>query len=159
MFATLLSWMNDRTSSAFLVCTSNNHTVLPPELIRRGRLDEAFWIDVPDEQERREIFQVIFQEIRKDLSLFDLDRLVKLTKDFTGAELRHVVKASLFEAFASKKELDQVVLVRTISFFKPYASTHAQELSELRAKAVHKLTPVNQTESPDYIEKSIRALG
>ena len=75
LFATLLTWMNDHTSPVFTIVTSNNFTILPPELIRKGRLSELFWIDIPDALERKDIWKVIIKRRKRDPKKFNLAEL------------------------------------------------------------------------------------
>ena len=76
IFGTFLSWLNDRTNPAFIVATTNNHTLLPAALIRKGRFDQLFWVDLPNAEERKEIFNVVIKKYGRDPKDFSIKSLV-----------------------------------------------------------------------------------
>ncbi|MBL7630942.1 AAA family ATPase [Frankia nepalensis] len=100
VFGTILSWMQDKTAPVFVVATANDITSLPPELLRRGRFDEVFFLDLPTERERRDIFTVHLAKRRRLPAEFDLDRLAKASVGFVGAEIEQAVIDALYGAFA-----------------------------------------------------------
>ncbi len=104
MFGTLLSWMQDHRHPIFLIATANNLSQLPPELMRKGRFDEIFFVDLPGAQEREAIFSVHLKKRRRDKARFDMPRLVAGSEGFTGAEIEQAVISGLFTAFAAQAE-------------------------------------------------------
>jgi len=139
MFATLLSWFSDHTSPVFKIATSNNFTILPPEFIRRGRFDELFWLDLPDEVERKEIWEVVIKKYKRLPESFDLEILVQNTEDFTGAEIDGVFLDTLFESFYQKIEINEDLLLMKIGDTRPQAKIHPENLAKLREEADGKL--------------------
>src|SRR5262244_1056761 len=87
VFGTFLTWLSEKTAPVFVVATANDISGLPPELLRKGRLDEIFYVDLPADEERVEIFRIHLTKRGRDATQFDLDALVEATKDFSGAEI------------------------------------------------------------------------
>jgi SpoVK/Ycf46/Vps4 family AAA+-type ATPase len=108
VFGTLLTWMQEKTSSVFIVATANNVQILPPELLRKGRFDEIFFLNLPNFTERQEIFRVHLQRLRPSrLREFDLDNLAKLSENFSGAEIEQVIIDAMYLAFSTIDEYGQ----------------------------------------------------
>src|SRR5579862_5760635 len=105
LLAAFLSWMQDRKAPVFVAATCNNVTVLPPELIRKGRFDELFFVDLPNEAERKQIFSIQLSRRKRNPADFDLERVAAASKGFSGAEIESAVQTALFAAFARKQEL------------------------------------------------------
>jgi SpoVK/Ycf46/Vps4 family AAA+-type ATPase len=135
MFGYFLSWMQDKTSQVFVIATANDISALPPELLRKGRFDEIFYVDFPNESERKAIFEV---HLRKRNQLHDdikLDELVKATKDYSGADIEAVVKESIEKAFIDKaKQLDTSRLLTTIKSTQPLGEVMKDKVNEYKAK-------------------------
>lgn len=100
-FGTLLSWLSERESPVFVVGTSNRFDNLPPELIRKGRFDELWWLDLPSLAEREDIFRVLLLKFKRDPTRFDLRTLAADSEDFTGAEIHEAIVSALFLSFGS----------------------------------------------------------
>ncbi len=145
-FATLLSWLSDHKSPVFVVGTSNDHTKLPTEFTRKGRFDELFWIDLPTEAERKEIFTVLLKKYNRDISKvkIDIDKLAESSKDFTGAECENVIVSALFDRFADDgKEISTTNLLDEINNTTPLAILSASDLENMRKNAEGKLKPAS----------------
>jgi len=100
LFGTFLTWMQEKTSSTFVVATANDITKLPPELMRKGRFDEIFYVGLPNEEERRKIFEIHIRKRRKqDLSYIDISSLVSKTEGYSGADVEGVVIDAVESAF------------------------------------------------------------
>jgi SpoVK/Ycf46/Vps4 family AAA+-type ATPase len=99
VFASLLTWMQDKTAPCFVVATANNIAALPPELLRKGRFDEIFFLDLPNADERKEIFSVHIKKRKNLLEEFNLDRLVSESDGFVGAEIEQAVIDAMYIAF------------------------------------------------------------
>ncbi|MDY3853930.1 MAG: AAA family ATPase [Butyribacter sp.] len=105
LFGTFLTWMQDKKTMAFVIATANNISKLPPELLRKGRFDEIFYVALPNESERRKIFQLHIAKRRKeDLSSIDISELVEETEGYSGADIEGVVKESIENAFIDGSE-------------------------------------------------------
>lgn len=105
LFGTFLTWMQEKESPAFVVATANDITKMPPELLRKGRFDEIFFVDLPNSEERQKIFKVHIKKRRsKDFDRIDIDKLVKLTEGYSGADIEGVVIDGIENAFCDDKD-------------------------------------------------------
>jgi len=133
VMGTLLTWMNDKTSDVYIVATSNDVTALPPELLRKGRFDEIFMVDLPTEAEREIIFKIHLQKRRRDPATFDLAALVAATEGYTGAEIEQVIVDAMFVSFGSgKKEVDTEGILSVISNTSPLSVINSTQIERLR---------------------------
>src|ERR1700722_2194428 len=105
MFGSLLTWMQERTAAVFLIATANDIEALPPELLRKGRFDEIFFVDLPGLEARMQIFQIHLKKRKRDPAKFDLHTLAEAADGFSGAEIEQAISSALYEAFAAKGEL------------------------------------------------------
>ncbi|HET8540671.1 MAG TPA: AAA family ATPase [Anaeromyxobacter sp.] len=132
VMATLLTWLQEKTAPVFVVATANKIDALPPELLRKGRFDEIFFIDLPALPERREILDIHVRKRGRDPAAYDLDALAGRTEGFSGAELEQAVISGLYDAFAEGKELGQPHLERAVSDSLPLSTTMREEIARLR---------------------------
>ena len=140
VFGTFLTWMQEKEAPVFVVATANNIAGLPPELLRKGRFDEIFFVDLPTRSERREIFRVHLNkriddsEVGRDLTVDDalLDALAELTEGFVGAEIEQAVVTALYEAFFAKRPLQRGDLEYAIRSTVPLSVTQAEQIFSLR---------------------------
>ena len=140
VFATFLTWMQEKEAPVFVIATANNIAGLPPELLRKGRFDEIFFVDLPTRGERRQIFQVhLAKRMRGDyigsqLTLDDglLDHLADRTEGFVGAEIEQVVVSGLYEAFFARRPLRLSDLDYAIDSTVPLSVTQSETIVELR---------------------------
>ncbi|MDQ7783482.1 MAG: AAA family ATPase [Desulfomonilaceae bacterium] len=102
VFASILSWMQEKTRPVFVVATANNISLLPAELLRRGRVDEIFFLDLPSAAERREIFQVHIRKRKRPVQGYDLDALVEASDGYVGAEIEQAVIDAMYRAFSDR---------------------------------------------------------
>ena len=135
LLASFLSWMQERKPAVFVAATCNNVTVLPPELIRKGRFDELFFVDLPSAAERKQIFSIQLTKRKRNPADYDLDRVAEAAKGFSGAEIESAVQTALYAAFARKQELSTEDLLTALSSTVPLSITRAEEIAELRAWA------------------------
>ena len=139
-FATLLTWLNDHTSPVFVIGTSNNHTILPPELTRKGRFDEMFWIDLPSAIEREDIFRVLLTRYKRDPLKFNITELAKRAVGFTGSEIENTIKSAMFNCFADKKrDVNTTAILDEVVETIPFSKTNELDLSNMRQQAKGKL--------------------
>ena len=127
--------MQERKPAVFVAATCNNVTVLPPELIRKGRFDELFFVDLPSAAERKQIFSIQLTKRKRNPADYDLDRIAAAAKGFSGAEIESAVQGALYAAFASKQELSTEDLLTALSSTVPLSITRAEEIATLRAWA------------------------
>ncbi|PTL84782.1 AAA family ATPase [Vitiosangium sp. GDMCC 1.1324] len=147
VFGTLLTWLQEKTAPVFVVATANRIEGLPPELLRKGRFDEIFFIDLPEATERRDIFHIHLQRRKRDPTAYDLSALAELAVDFSGAEIEQVVIAALYEAFGEGVELEQRHLTRAIRETFPIAVTMRDEILRLREWARGRTRPASSSRS------------
>lgn len=116
VLGTMLTWMQEKTSPVFVVATANNIEHLPPELLRKGRFDEIFFINLPNFQERRAIFQVHLQKYRPlTFRKFDIDLLAEKTADFSGAEIEQAIIEGMYIAFHQGRDLENDDILKAIA--------------------------------------------
>lgn len=135
VLGTLLTWMSERKSKVFLVATANDISALPPELVRKGRMDELFFVDLPGADARREIFTIHLRRREFDPARFDLERLVGATDGFSGAEIEQAIVSALYEAHAQGKPLTNEHIVGEIQRTRPLSVVMAEKIAALRAWA------------------------
>jgi ATP-dependent 26S proteasome regulatory subunit len=135
LLASFLSWMQERKSPVFVAATCNNVTVLPPELIRKGRFDELFFVDLPSSAERKQIFSIQLTKRKRNPADYDLDPVVAAAKGFSGAEIESAVQTALYAAYSRKQELSSEDLFTALSSTVPLSTTRAEEIADLRAWA------------------------
>ena len=105
VLATFISWLSEKTKPVFVVATANNVDVLPLEIIRKGRFDEIFFLDLPKKEEREQIFKIHLQEFRPNTwKSFDYSKLAQLSESFSGAEIRQSIIEGMYHAFYEKRE-------------------------------------------------------
>jgi len=132
LLATLLTWMQDRESGVFLAATSNNITALPPEMLRKGRFDEIFFVDLPGAEVRAALFSLYLKKRARDTAGFDLTQLAAATNGFSGAEIEQAVAAGLYTAFDRKQQLSTEILLGEIRGTQPLSVTRAEDIQGIR---------------------------
>ncbi|PKO33327.1 MAG: ATPase [Betaproteobacteria bacterium HGW-Betaproteobacteria-7] len=143
MLATLLTWMNERKEPVFIVATANDITSLPPELMRKGRFDEIFFVDLPDDAARRQIVSIHLVKRRLEPALFDLGRLAELTTGYSGAEIEQAIVAAGYAAHADRRPLRQSDVENAITGTQPLSVVMAEQISALRTWASSRTVPAN----------------
>lgn len=143
VFGTLLTWLQEKRAPVFVVATANRIDMMPPELLRKGRFDEIFFIDLPTEAERADILALQLQRHRRAPSLFPVAELAAQTPHFSGAELQAVVVSGLADAFADGVELEARHLVVAAAETTPLAVTMAEDIDRLRAWAKTRTRPAS----------------
>jgi len=141
------TWLQEHRSPVFVVATANDVSSLPPELLRRGRLDEMFFVDLPDPPARLEILTVHLRRRSREPAQFDLARLVTQCQDFTGAELEQVVVGGLHRAYALGRELADADLRRVAGDLVPLARVYEEQIKELREWAQHRARPAGREDA------------
>jgi hypothetical protein len=142
MFGTLLTWMQERRSATFLVATANDVSALPPELLRKGRFDEIFFIDLPGEEARRAILGIHLSKRKRDAKSFDLDALVAATAGYSGAEIEAGIESALRDAFGDgQRPLETKDLLAAYDRSPPISVIMADRIAELREWASSRCVP------------------
>jgi hypothetical protein len=143
LLGTFLGWLQDRKASVFVVATANDISTVPPELFRKGRFDETFFVDLPSEAARREILGIHLSRRKQEPKKFDLERLVRSTAGFSGAEIEQAIVAALYAAFADKRPLDTPTLEREITATVPLSRTFQEKVEGLRRWAAGRAVPAD----------------
>jgi len=132
VFASFITWLQEKESSVFVIATANDVTQLPPELLRKGRFDEIFFVDLPAASERRDIVDIHLQKKGRDPAQFDLDAVMAATQGFSGSEVEQVVISALYDAFELGEELSTEGLMKSAKEIIPLSLTMKEGLDHMR---------------------------
>jgi AAA+ superfamily predicted ATPase len=143
VFGSFLTWLSEKRSPVFVVATANDVSRLPPELLRRGRFDELFFVDLPTQRERAEILAIHLRRHHRDPAHFRLDELAAASERLTGAELEQAVVAGLHAAFAASRELGGDDLTNALTQTVPLYETYEERIKELRDWARTRARPAS----------------
>ncbi|MGH7173437.1 MAG: AAA family ATPase [Gemmataceae bacterium] len=146
VFGTFLTWLSEKRSPVFVIATANDISQLPPELLRKGRLDEIFFVDLPTEAERRDVFRIHLHRRHRKPERFDLEDLARRGDGFSGAEIEEAIVSALYDAFSRNEGLDQKTLRNALAETVPLSKTMHEELSRLRAWASGRARPASGAE-------------
>jgi hypothetical protein len=135
VFGTFLTWLSEKTAPVFVVATANDISQLPPELLRKGRLDEIFFVDLPSREERAEIFRIHLQKRGRNPEEFDLAALAEASPEFSGAEIEEAINSALYDAFYAKQPLTTPHVQTALGQTVPLAKTMDEQISRLRSWA------------------------
>jgi SpoVK/Ycf46/Vps4 family AAA+-type ATPase len=134
VLATFITWLSEKTSPVFVVSTANNIDFIPPEILRKGRFDEMFFLDLPTAEERQAIFEVHLKKYRADsIQKFQLPLLGQLSKEFSGAEIEQVVIEAMRLGFNENREFNNEDILISIKNLVPLARTKSKELDQLKS--------------------------
>ena len=129
---TLLTWMQEKSAPVFVVATANRIDMLPPELLRKGRFDELFFVDLPIREIRKEIFAIHLRKKGREPDAYDLEELADLSSGFSGAEIEEAVREGLFDAFSQERELRTEHIARALQQTFPLSRTMRDQIEALR---------------------------
>jgi SpoVK/Ycf46/Vps4 family AAA+-type ATPase len=132
VFGTFLTWLSEKTAPVFVVATANDISQLPPELLRKGRLDEIFFVDLPGEEERAEIFRIHIHRHQRPVEQFDLAALAAASKDFSGAEIEEAINSALYDAFYEQRDITTGSVLAALAQTVPLAKTMDEQINRLR---------------------------
>jgi SpoVK/Ycf46/Vps4 family AAA+-type ATPase len=135
IFSGFLTWMQEKSALVFVAATANRIHLLPAEIIRKGRFDQVFFVDLPNEEERKQIFAIHLKKNRCDVGSFDLVFLSKATNGWNGAEIEQAVVAGVVDAYAESRSLTEDDLHRMISSTVPLAVTMQEQIKQIRSWA------------------------
>ena len=150
LLGTLLTWMAERRSRVFIVATSNDISRLPPELIRKGRLDEIFFVDLPSAAERLDIFRIHLIKRNRAPENFDLPLLARLSKGFSGSEIEQVIISALYDSFEAGRELQTSDMITAIRQSVPLSHTMREAIDALRQWAQTRARSAS-SDTPDVV--------
>lgn len=136
VFGSLLTWMAEKQAPVFVVATANNIQILPPELLRKGRFDEIFFVDLPSQQERAEIFTVHLNRLRpQTIRSYDIKRLAYETPDFSGAEIEQTLTEAMHLAFSQNRDFTNDDILEAAAQIIPLARTAREQVELLQSWA------------------------
>lgn len=147
LLASFLGWMQERKAPVFVAATCNNVTALPPELIRKGRFDELFFVDLPNQAERKQIFSIQLARRKRNPAEFNLDQLATAARGYSGAEIDAAVQTALYAAYSSKQPLVTHTVLEAIRTTVPLSTTRAEEIEDLRQWARNRAVPASLPEA------------
>jgi AAA+ superfamily predicted ATPase len=143
LLATLLTWMQDRESIVFLAATSNNIKALPPEMLRKGRFDEIFFVDLPNTEIRAQLFALHLKKRGRDAAAFDVQKLADAAEGFSGAEIEQAIVAGLYTAFSQKQQLSTEIVLAEIQGTQPLSVTRMEDIQAIREWARSRTVPAD----------------
>ncbi len=135
VFGTFLTWLSEKSAPVFVAATANDISQLPPELLRKGRLDEIFFVDLPARDERLDVFRIHLRKRGRDETRFDLQALADGSPDFSGAEIEESINSALYDAFYRNEELATSHILEALAQTVPLAKTMDEQIHRLRAWA------------------------
>lgn len=150
VLSSFLTWMQEKTAPVFLIATANDISALPPELLRKGRLDEIFFVDLPSTAERLDIFRIHLIKRRRAPEQFDLPLLARLSKGFSGSEIEQVIISALYDSFEAGRELQTADMITAIRQSVPLSHTMREAIDALRQWAQTRARSAS-SEAPDVV--------
>jgi SpoVK/Ycf46/Vps4 family AAA+-type ATPase len=143
VFGGFITWLQEKKAPVFVIATANSVEHLPPELLRKGRFDEIFYVDLPTAEERREIFGLHIKGAKRDPGRFDLEALAQNSEGFSGAEIEQAVVAGLYEAFDTGSELSTQDILNALRVTAPLSKTMAEPIAAMRLWAKGRARPAS----------------
>lgn len=141
IFGSFLTWMQEKTSPVFVMATANRVERLPGEFLRKGRFDEIFFVDLPNKEERQQIFKIHLSKRRREIERFDIEQLATICDGFSGAEIEQALIAAMYEAFAQDREFTQLDIIAAIKATLPLSRTMTEQVTALRDWARQRARP------------------
>ncbi len=155
VFSTFLTWLQEKTAPVFVIATANNIQLLPPELLRKGRFDEIFFVDLPSVEERKEIFNIHIKKKKRDPAKFDTETLAREAAGYSGAEIEQTVISSLYDAFLENRDINTSDILKNIKVSIPLSVTMKEGVEQIknwardRARCASSPAPVQHTSSKE----------
>ena len=143
VLATLLTWMAEKKQQVFIVATANDISKLPPELMRKGRMDEIFFVDLPEHNSRIEIFEIHLKRRKQKLEGINLTLLAEKSQGFTGSEIEQAVVSALYRSYAENKPMSTISIIETIAATKPLSVIMSEKINALREWASERTVRAN----------------
>jgi len=144
ILGTFLTWMQEKTKPVFIIATGNDVAQLPPELMRKGRFDEIFFVDLPTSTERQAIFKVLLEKVRPVIRQFDLEKLADATTDYSGAEIEQIIYDAMFNAFDdNQREFTETDILDSVTEIIPISRLMSEKIDALKAWAAPRTRKAN----------------
>ena len=158
VFASFITWLQEKTSPVFVIATANDVSMLPPELMRKGRFDEIFFVDLPSPEERHQIFDIHVRKKRRDPDALDLDKLVAGTQGFSGSEIEQAIISALYDAFMDNSDLDTDRVLQSVEEIIPLSYTMKEGIDAMREWAKSRARRASPEDSSARVLSEIREL-
>ena len=143
MFGQLLTWMQDRTDPVFLLATANDISALPPELMRKGRFDEIFFVDLPEPDSRADIFKIHLTKRDRDPKAFDIEAMVAASDGFSGSEIEQAIVSAMYAGFSEDRELNSDDILNEMQSTQPLSVVMGEKIAALRRWAEDRCVSAN----------------
>lgn len=147
IFSSFLTWMQEKPDAVFVVATANRIEKLPAEVIRKGRFDQLFFLDLPGDEERKTIFRIHIGAGGADPDAFNLNLLAAATREWSGAEIEQAVKAARIRAYMEQRPFSQNDIIWNTARMVPLSRTMGEQIKELRQWAQTRATPASRIEA------------
>jgi ATP-dependent 26S proteasome regulatory subunit len=157
VFGSFLSWMQEKVKPVFVVATANDVSQLPPEMLRKGRFDELFFVDLPNDIEREAIWKIVVERRKRDSADYDLQQLSRVSSGLTGAEIEAVFLEAMFAAFERSKEPSDLDIAAALNNFVPLSRLMAEQIAGLKQWSINRARPA--TSHSTASEPMLRKLG
>lgn len=136
LFGTMITWLQEKTAPVFVVATANEIEELPPEILRKGRFDEIFFVDLPSEAERAEIFRIHLRKRRRDPARFDIEYLARISEGYSGAEIEQAILEALYHVYGIKDDIETADIVLALKQQVPLSQTMREAIRQRRLWAL-----------------------
>ena len=156
VFGTFIAWLQDKTAPCFVVATANDVSALPPELLRKGRFDEIFFVDLPGEPERVEIFAIHLKKRHRNPAIFDLNALANASHGYSGAEIEQAVISAMYDSFSENREITTDDILAVIRQSVPLSLTMKEKIDILRFWAETRARPASSTPPVETQEEGLQ---
>lgn len=143
VLSSFLTWMQEKNTPVFVIATANDISVLPPELLRKGRLDEIFFVDLPTAREREEIFAIHLQKRGREVGKFDLELLASMSNGYSGSEIEQAIISAMYDSFEAGRELITTDIVNALRQSVPLSHTMREHIDALRQWAQTRARPAS----------------
>ncbi|RLC45229.1 MAG: ATPase, partial [Candidatus Coatesbacteria bacterium] len=143
VFATFLTWLQEKTKPVVVVATANAIEQLPPEMLRKGRFDFIFFVEAPTEKERESIIEIHLRKRSRDPARFAVDELARSSEGMSGAEIEQAIISALYEAFAEKRDISTEDILRAFSESVPLSAMMREQIAAFRAWAKDRARPAS----------------
>jgi len=132
VFGTIITWLQEKEAAVFVIATANEVEILPPELLRKGRFDEIFFVDLPSAEERREILAIHLKKRGRDPAGFDLEKLAAAAERFSGSEIEQAIISALYDAFEKRTDITTEGIVQAMKDTYPLSATMREAIEGRR---------------------------
>lgn len=143
VFSTFLTWLQEKTKPVFVIATANDISALPPELLRKGRFDEIFFVDLPSQAERKKIFEIHLAKRKRNPAMFELDKLATASNGYSGAEIEQAIISAMYAGFAEKREINSEDILKALQETVPLSTTMKEAIADLREWCAQRARPAS----------------